>query len=546
MRPIVIVLILVALVLAGGAAFLVNMLLQREPEQVAVEETTETEVMVAVRDLAAGELLADGDLAWRAWPDTGVQADYITRSGDDGFGDVPGSAVRSAIRAGEPVTATRIFKRTDAGFLSGVLSPGMRAVAITVDESSSSGGFVLPGDRVDVVMTQKFTEFDPQTEQTSDRHVVQTVLEDVRVIAVDQTLNDVEETAVKASTVTLEVTPAQAETVALAEQMGRLTLALRSLSRGDDVALAPFQADYNVSRYLGRQIKASTRVLVAARDLPPGTLVRDQDLAWIDMAAKDLMPGYYLEGAAEVLRLRGALISQPVTKGAFLLEGHFTFPDDDGFLTNALAPGMRAYSIDVTPQSIVSGRISVGDSVDVILTTQVKERGGLLEDRTFSETIIEDARLIAIDRTYSAETQQWQLGQTATLEVSSKGVETLAAGQRMGTLSLAVRGQGPGGKVGAYTTDFEVSRAITAFVWGQTVPLPPGFEEDAEDEADAGADDTLSGVPQLAPIPAPTLAPLEPESTAPSAPTTSYGGQGGGQSVKVYRGGGQTTYEFSE
>jgi pilus assembly protein CpaB len=231
MRPIVIVLILVALVLAGGAAFLVNMLLQRESEPVEAVEQAQTEIMVAARDLPAGELLADSDLAWRAWPDSGVQSDYIVRSGDGGYGDIPGSGVRSAIRAGEPITAARVFKRTDAGFLAGVLGEGMRAIAIEVDETTASGGFVLPGDRVDVLMTQKFTEFDPQTEQTSDRHVVQTVLEDVRVIAVDQSINDVEEAAVKAKTVTIEVTPAQGEIVALAGEMGNLTLALRSLSR---------------------------------------------------------------------------------------------------------------------------------------------------------------------------------------------------------------------------------------------------------------------------------------------------------------------------
>jgi len=273
MRPIVIVLILVALVLARGTAFLVNMLLQRESEPVEAVEQTETEVMVAARDLPAGELIADSDLAWRAWPDSPVQSDYIVRSSDGGYGDIPGLGVRSAIRAGEPITAARVFKRTDAGFLAGVLGEGMCAIAIEVDETTTSNGFVLPGDCVNVLMTQKFTAFDPQTEQTSDRHVVQTVLEDVRVIAVDQTINDVEGAAVRAKTVTIEVTPAQGEIVALADEMGNLTLALRSLSRGDEPALAPFQADYNVSRYLGREIKTSTRVLTAARDLPAGALV---------------------------------------------------------------------------------------------------------------------------------------------------------------------------------------------------------------------------------------------------------------------------------
>ncbi|MEX2648228.1 MAG: Flp pilus assembly protein CpaB [Alphaproteobacteria bacterium] len=556
MRPIVIVLIVVALVLAGGAAFLGSKIMSRKPEVIVEQAPTETQILVAARDLPAGEIIQDDGLAWRPWPEDGIQPEYILRPSESaGFGDFPGSAMRIGVRAGEPLTADRVFKRGEAGFLAGALGPGLRAISVRVDDVSGTSGFVLPGDRVDVIMTQNFTEFDPQTESSVERHVVQTVLENVRVLAVDQVTNDVEETAKSAKTVTMEVTPVQGEIVALAEEMGNLTLSLRSLTKGEEPALQPFQADYNVSRYLGRNVKTSNRILIAARDLPAGTLLRDQDLDWASVPARDLAAGYYIEGAADLERLRGALVYGDVAKGTVLLGSHLIFPDEDNFLISVLGPDMRGYSIPITPQSIVSGRLSAGDRVDVIMTTTVAERGGLLPTRTFSETIIQNARLVAIDRVYDRDTARWILGQTATLEVPAKGAEVLAAAQSMGTLTLALRtGDGAPKPGQAFTTDFEVSRAMTAYVWGQTVPLPPGLEDSSEDEVvpDDGsvAVPTQPALPQLAPIPAPTLAPLSAEPSAePSTGLPTAGGaaaQAEERSVKVYRGGGETIYEFTE
>jgi pilus assembly protein CpaB len=148
-------------------------------------------------------------------------------------------------------------------------------------------------------------------------------------------------------------------------------------------------------------------------------------------------------------------------------------------------------------------------------------------------------RVIAIDRTYDREAGTWRLGETATVEVSLKQAEILATAQSMGDLSLALRGATPGDRLGAipYTSDFEVSQAATAYVWGLTVPQPPtiqGVEEGEEPQAQTA--------PDLAPIPAPTLAPAAPAAPQVTAPTTG----GASTTVKVYRAGGATTYEFAE
>jgi len=537
MRPIVIVLIVVALALAGGTVYLVNLWVTQQGEEAVSEQpVSETQIMVAARDLPAGTILQDSDMRWRAWPADGVQADYVVQQDPaQGFGDFTGSAVRAAIRNGEPMTATRVFKRTEAGFLSGALAPGMRGVSVRVDDVTGTSGFVLPGDRVDVIMTQRFSEFDPQVNSVKDRFVVQTILRNVRVLAVDQTLDDVVGTAQRAKTVTIEVKPSDSEVISLAQQMGDLTLAVRSLSIEEDPELQPFQADYNVSRYLGRTVRTENRVAVAAQDLPPGTLIRVQDLAWQTVPASDLAPGSYLEGSIEVDRLRGALVRAPIAKDALVLADAVYFADQDGFLYSALAPGMVGYSIAIAAESFISGRISAGDHVDVILTAQIEERGGAIAKRTLSETMLENVRVIAIDRTFDRIANAWKLGDTATLEVTSEGAERLAIARVMGILSLALRGAGEPQRLNTYTTDYEVSRALTAFAWGQTGPLPPGFEDLGQGTGD---ERNMSGAPEIAPIPAPTLAaPVEDEGEPEYV-------SGQPRAVKVYRGGAVTIYRF--
>ncbi|MSP81448.1 MAG: Flp pilus assembly protein CpaB [Alphaproteobacteria bacterium] len=547
MRPIIIVLIVVALAISGLTVYLVRQLIQSSTDDQVVAQmpVSETRILVALQDMPAGTIVKAEDLEWRAWPPDGMNPEYVVQSGEGGdFGDFPGSAVRRGIAVGEPVTATKVFKRTEAGFLAGALSPGMRAVSVSVNDVSGASGFILPGDRIDVILTQRLTEFDPQAESSIERNVAQTILEDIRVLAVDQTINDVDETAKKAETVTLEVTASQAETVSLAAEMGKITISLRSLTKAVEEPLGPFQADFNVSRYLGRKVQTTNRVLVAARDLAQGTLLKGSDLDWRTFPARELHAGFYIEGAVDIQHLRGAYVMTAVKSGDVLLPEHLIFPDEDDFLYNSLTPGMRGYSILISQQSIVSGRISAGDFVDVILTTKFQDQGAksLLSERRFSETVLQNVRLIAIDRAFDRESGGWKLGETATVEVSLKQAEILATAQSMGGLTLALRGSTPGDRLGTtpFTSDFEVSQAATAYVWGLTVPQPPTIQGAEEGEDDTPQATTSS---QLAPIPAPTLAPASPTASQSSAGPLATGAS---TTVKVYWAGGATTYEFAE
>ena len=346
MRPIIIVLIAVALVISGVTVFLVRQLIQTstEVQVVAAVAVTETQILVATRDLPAGTIIKPEDLDWRPWPSDGIQPEYAVRADESSdFGDFPGSAVRRAITSGEPVTANKVFKRTEAGFLSGALSPGMRAVSVSVNDVSGAAGFILPGDRIDVIMTQRLTEFDPQAESSVERNVAQTILEDVRVLAIDQVIDDVEESAKPAETVTLEVTATQAETVSLAAEMGKLTISLRSLTSAEEEPLGPFQADFNISRYLGRKVQTTNRVLVAERDLAQGTLLRESDMDWRTFPAREMQAGFYIEGATDVQNLRGAYVNTAVQAGDVLLPEHLIFPDEDNFISKTVNAGVKMH-----------------------------------------------------------------------------------------------------------------------------------------------------------------------------------------------------------
>lgn len=186
-------------------------------------------VLVAAGDLPAGTLVQPSHLRWRAWPDDGDLAKTYMVEGQRPAEEFNGAVVRQGLRAGEPVVEGRLVKPGDRGFLSAVLSPGMRAVTVAINGVTGIAGFIFPGDRVDLILTQKLKEEGTDRE----RHASETVLGDVRVLALDQRLNDQKGEAKVAQLVTLEVLPRQAEAVSLAAEMGRLSLSLRSLGVPD-------------------------------------------------------------------------------------------------------------------------------------------------------------------------------------------------------------------------------------------------------------------------------------------------------------------------
>jgi pilus assembly protein CpaB len=141
-----------------------------------------------------------------------------------------GSVARVPLASGEPVTGQKVIKADGAGFMAAVLTPGRRAVGVKLSAQAGAGGFILPNDRVDVIMTRKLGN----TEMGVAAYQAVTVLRDVRVLAVDQTSQEEGESkAIVGKTATLELSAQQAEVLALAEAMGDLSLSLRSLTQSD-------------------------------------------------------------------------------------------------------------------------------------------------------------------------------------------------------------------------------------------------------------------------------------------------------------------------
>jgi pilus assembly protein CpaB len=225
----------IALLLAGGAAMMTNSWIQQQgrvleppPSQPAPARS----VLVAATDVATGGFLQPGSVRWQEWPD-GTLAEAYLLKGEATLDEVVGAVARVDLAAGQPILPRLIVKPGERGFLAAVLEPGMRALSITVDEASSSAGLILPGDRVDVIVTHAI-EADTEGGGTQ-HHVSETVLEDVRVIAMGRKLSAHASAepgpATQARTATLQVSAAGAERLAVVGAVGSLTLSLRSLAR---------------------------------------------------------------------------------------------------------------------------------------------------------------------------------------------------------------------------------------------------------------------------------------------------------------------------
>jgi pilus assembly protein CpaB len=229
MRARTLILFLVALVLAGGTGLLVrSWLAQRatvaEATPVAPPPAPQKMVLVARGTISRGQILKPADLAWQPWPEAGIGRRYI-QTGTKTIEDFAGWVAREPFVAGEPISEAKIVSPGSRGFLAAVLRPGMRAVSVPVTATSGISGFVFPGDQVDILVSQTL----PGAGGGPAQKGAETVLHDVRVIAVDQKLDGKAGEAVVAHNVTLEVTPKQSEIIAVASEMGKLSLSLRSL-----------------------------------------------------------------------------------------------------------------------------------------------------------------------------------------------------------------------------------------------------------------------------------------------------------------------------
>lgn len=235
MKPRLIIFAVLALLVAFGTAHMARSWLAGQRAALEAQskaKKTGTYILVAARDLATGSFVRVEDLRWQSWPDNDVHDTYLHQDKDK-LESLAGAVVRQHIAAGTPVTLGQVIKPGDRGFLAAVLNPGMRAVSVPVTATSGIAGLVFPGDRVDLVLTHAIRD---ARGSAPPRNASETVLTDLRVLAVDQTTDDKDGKPVLARTVTFEVTPHQAEMIEVASELGKLALSLRSLAQGEEDA----------------------------------------------------------------------------------------------------------------------------------------------------------------------------------------------------------------------------------------------------------------------------------------------------------------------
>ncbi len=224
------VLLIGALIIAVGTAFAARSMFAggAAPEAEAAAVPVGPKVLVAQRALPTGTIITADALSYQQWPEELVQDAYFI-DGESDITQLLGTVVRHPVTAGEPVTQGSLVSPGDRGFLAAALGPGMRAVTVPVSAKTGVAGFVFPGDRVDLVLTQTVEG------EGLPLKAAETVLRNLRVLATDQrtsqTTNEAGNTVVRAfRTVTIEVTPKIAEKVAVAQTLGTLTLVLRSIA----------------------------------------------------------------------------------------------------------------------------------------------------------------------------------------------------------------------------------------------------------------------------------------------------------------------------
>jgi pilus assembly protein CpaB len=219
----------VAVVAGGVAALLASRNHETEAPKPAAPPLETVDVLTAKSDLSRGQVLSPGDIGWQIWPAVSANGNFIRKTTrPDAINQFNGAIVRVPVAAGQPIYDPMVVFAKGSGFMAAILPKGMRAVAMDISTDTAAGGFILPEDHVDVVLTRH----DKAAEKATgvEKIVSDTILQNVRVLAVDQAVAEKSgEKVVVAKTVTLEVTPPQAETLELARMQGALSLALRSL-----------------------------------------------------------------------------------------------------------------------------------------------------------------------------------------------------------------------------------------------------------------------------------------------------------------------------
>jgi pilus assembly protein CpaB len=217
------IIVLGVAIAAGGLAALLASHKSAPVRQTAAHKADSGEILVAKTDIPVGTQISPQAMQWQAWPATAAGGKFIRKKNlPDAIKKLSGLTARVPFVAGEPIFEAKLVNAKGAGFLAAILPSGMRAVSTRISPETGAGGFILPNDHVDVILTRK---------ERGGAADSETILRDVRVLAIDQAVQEKDgKKVVVGKTATLELSPRKVETLALAQQQGSLSLALRSIS----------------------------------------------------------------------------------------------------------------------------------------------------------------------------------------------------------------------------------------------------------------------------------------------------------------------------
>ena len=224
-----IVVLAVAIGAGGVAAYLASGSDDKPAPAQSVAQLQTVDILVAKSDIGLGRSVKPEDLQWQTWPAATASSSFISRASKaDAIKEITGSIARAPFIAGEPIREQKLVKADGSGFMAAILPAGYRAISTEISPETGAGGFILPNDRVDVILSKR--ERNPDT-KGPDLTTSEIILTNVRVLAIDQAPKEKEGTSsMVGKTATLELKPEQAETLARARQSGTLTLALRSIA----------------------------------------------------------------------------------------------------------------------------------------------------------------------------------------------------------------------------------------------------------------------------------------------------------------------------
>jgi pilus assembly protein CpaB len=250
-----IIVLAIAIGAGGVAAYLASGSDSRPPPQAEpVAQLPTVDVLVAKADIGLGQTIALNDMQWQTWPAAAASNSFIRKSDrPDATKEITGSIARSPFIAGEPIREPKLIKANGSGFMAAILPQGMRAVSTEISAETGAGGFILPNDRVDVILTRR--EKNPDPKASGDLVIPQIILSNIRVLAIDQAPKEKDgQNSVLGKTVTLELKPEQTMILAASRQAGTLSLALRSIADVNQVEVAiedrsHARASINVVRY---------------------------------------------------------------------------------------------------------------------------------------------------------------------------------------------------------------------------------------------------------------------------------------------------------